>query len=94
MQWDGVDGNVIEAPTAGSHTVTFDLPVGDYSVSVWHDLDGDGEFDTAANGMPLDGWAMINGSGLRSAPTFDLVKITVSEGGAAASEKIIYASAS
>lgn len=90
MQWDGIAGDKIEAPTAGSHTMSFDLPAGDYSVSVWHDLDNDGEFDRTETGMPLDGWAMINGAKLRSAPTFDAVKISVPETGASASESVIY----
>ena len=90
MQWDGIAGDKIEAPTAGSHTMSFDLPAGDYAVSVWHDLDGDGEFDRTETGMPLDGWAMINGAKLRGAPTFDAVKISVPETGASASESVIY----
>ena len=90
MQQDGIAGDMIEAPTAGAHTMTFDLPAGDYSVSVWHDLDGDGEFDRTDTGMPLDGWAMINGASLRGAPTFDAVKISVPEAGVSASEAVIY----
>lgn len=90
MQWDGIAGDKIETPTAGSHTMTFDLPAGDYAVSVWHDLGGDGEFDRTETGMPLDGWAMINGAKLRGAPTFDAVKISVPETGASASESVIY----
>ena len=90
LQDDGVAGEKIKTPVAGSHTVTFDLPEGDYSVSVWHDLDDDEVFDRAESGWPEDGWAMINGSSLRGIPTFEAVKIAVPAGGASATETIIY----
>ena len=90
MKWDGIEGESIAAPTAGSHTVSFELPTGDYSVSVWHDQNDDSEFGLSDTGMPTEGWAMINGSKLRGAPTFDAVKISVTDAGAAATEKVIY----
>ena len=90
MKPEGIAGTTLTAPTAGTHTVTFDLPAGDYSVSVWHDEDGDYVFDLDENGMPADGWAMINGQALAGAPTFEAVKITLPEDGASASAAMIY----
>ncbi len=90
LQDDGIAGEKIKAPVAGSHTVTFDLPEGDYSVSVWHDLDDDEVFDRAESGRPEDGWAMINGASLRGMPTFAAVKIAVPASGANATETMIY----
>ncbi len=90
LQDDGVAGEKIKTPAAGSHTVTFDLPEGDYSVSVWHDLDDDEVFDRAESGWPEDGWAIINGASLRGMPTFEAVKIAVPADGASATETMIY----
>jgi len=90
MEWDGIEGESIAEPTAGSHTVTFDLPAGDYSVSVWHDQNDDGDFGLSESGMPAEGWAMLNGTKLRGAPTFEAVKINVTDAGASASETVIY----
>ncbi|MEM1035962.1 MAG: DUF2141 domain-containing protein [Pseudomonadota bacterium] len=90
MKNDGIAGDVINAPTAGSHTMSFDLPDGDYSVSVWHDDDGDGVFEVSDAGMPIEGWAMANGSSLTGLPTFDQVKVKVGEAGASVTETITY----
>ena len=90
MKDDGIEGTVIENPKAGSHTVTFDLPDGEYSVSVWHDDDGDGVFERTDTGMPKEGWAMINSASLRGAPTFDQIKISVTDAGASVSETMTY----
>lgn len=90
MQNDGIAGDVIKAPTAGAHTMSFELPNGAYSVSVWHDSDGDGVFDLKDNGMPAEGWAMTNGSQLRGLPTFDQVKVTLGDGEVSLKETIVY----
>lgn len=83
MQDDGVAGAVIEAPEAGSLDFSFDLPVGDYAVMVWHDDNGNGTFDTGGEwGAPLDGWTMPNALTLRAAPSFDDVKISLGGDGA------------
>ena len=79
---EGQYGDMIKAPTAGTHTVTFDLPDGEYSVSVWHDDDDDNVFAMSDSGMPAEGWTMINAKSLRGMPTFDAVKIKVGPEGA------------
>ncbi|MGB3626686.1 MAG: DUF2141 domain-containing protein [Henriciella sp.] len=90
MKNDGVAGEIMENAAAGTHTVSFDLPEGDYSVSVWHDLNGNGEFDRAENGMPEEGWAMSNGSNLRGEPSFADVSVNVYEDGASVTETVRY----
>lgn len=90
MKQDGVAGDRVVAPEAGSHTFSFDLPEGDYSVSVWHDLNSNGEFDIGEYGMPDEGWAMSNGSNLRGEPTFDEVKVAVGPEGAEITETVQY----
>lgn len=90
MQWDGIAGEKIEDPDAGTVTVSFDLPEGEYSVSVWHDLNNNSEFDMKESGWPDEGYAMSNQSALRGPPTFDVVKVSVDADGAAITETLNY----
>lgn len=90
MKNEAVAGEKIDNAAAGTHTVSFDLPEGDYSVSVWHDLNGNGEFDRAESGMPNEGWAMSNGSGLRGEPSFSDVSVSVDGDGARVTETVRY----
>ncbi|MDQ1155051.1 DUF2141 domain-containing protein [Brevundimonas sp. SORGH_AS_0993] len=84
LKHEGSYGQIIAAPTAGTHVVTLrDVAPGDYSVSVLHDVDGDRQMKMA-NGRPAEGWAMVNGAALRAAPRFDRVKFTVPAAGVAA----------
>jgi len=76
-----VGGKAITAPSAGSLSVEIgDIPPGDYAVSVWHDANGNNQFDMGTPGQPADGWAMANGDRLRGQPTFDVVKLTIAAG--------------
>lgn len=79
LQPRGSYGVKIVSPTKdGTVTVTIpDVAPGAYSLSVLHDEDKDGAMAMAANGMPKEGWAMINGETLRAAPTFDLTSFTM-----------------
>ncbi|MCU0730046.1 MAG: DUF2141 domain-containing protein [Hyphomonas sp.] len=90
MKDDGIAGEIIEAPEAGSRSFTFDLPEGAYAVSIWHDFNGNGQFDTAENGMPLDGWTSPNAESLRAAPTFEQSAVSVAAGGGSTTLKMIY----
>jgi len=83
MQQEGIAGERIEAPANGAKTFTFDVPEGEYSVSVWHDFNANGQFDMSETGLPADGWAMNNGDALRGPPTFEDVKVAVPTTGAA-----------
>ena len=81
----------IEAPTAGTHTITLtDVEPGTYSVSAFHDLDGDVEMDLDENYRPKEGWGMNKGTELRGAPTFANVSFDVPSGGTALSIEMIY----
>ncbi|HEV7658797.1 MAG TPA: DUF2141 domain-containing protein [Allosphingosinicella sp.] len=71
-----VGGRIVAAPPAGSLTVDLGaVPPGDYAVTVWHDSNGNNQFD-----MGTDGWAMANGDRLRGQPTFEIVKLTIPAG--------------
>ncbi|MEY2926607.1 MAG: hypothetical protein RL367_1084 [Pseudomonadota bacterium] len=92
LQPKGHYGAIIHHPKAGSQTVVIkDVPDGDYSISVWHDVNGNHQFDKAANGRPLDGWSMINAAALRAAPQWDLVKFAVPAAGKTVALDMIYA---
>jgi len=62
--------------------VTFaGLPVGDYAFKVFHDVNGNGELDTNAFGMPTEKYAFSrDASDPFSAPEWDESKITVTSG--------------
>ena len=84
--------SVLRAPKAGDHNVVIkDVAPGDYSISVWHDVDGDKVFSKAASGIPTDGWSMIGAETLRSEPVWDQVKISVPAAGNSAKLAMIYA---
>jgi uncharacterized protein (DUF2141 family) len=73
-----IGGRVVAAPHAGSLSVDLgDVPPGDYAITIWHDANGNNQFDMGARGQPADGWAMANGDRLRGQPTFDVVKLSI-----------------
>lgn len=90
MRAEGVAGGVVETPRAGTHRFTYEVPEGQYAVSVWHDDNGNGAFDSDDRHLPLDGWAMVNGDRIRAEPTFDEVKTVVGAGPATVRLSMIY----
>ncbi len=90
MREEAAAGIKINIPATGSPTYTLDVPAGDYALVVWHDDNGNGQFDRADNGEPLDGWAMSHGSELQGFPSFEMVRFEVSETGAAITEAMTY----
>lgn len=81
MKHEGVYGERIENPAAGTRTFTLhDVAPGDYSITALHDADGNKDM-TMANGRPAEGWGMLHGETLRAVPTFDQVKFTVPASG-------------
>jgi uncharacterized protein (DUF2141 family) len=83
MQERGTAGSVVTSPQAGAHRFSFDVPAGEYAVSVWHDDNGNGRFDKNDRHIPLDGWAMTNSQALRGEPSFDQVRTRIDAGPAA-----------
>ena len=84
-------GQRVEAPAAGSLTVTFmDVPAGDYALSAFHDENADNQMQSSAIGIPEEGWAMSNGDALMGPPTFDLVKVSIPAEGGAITETMHY----
>jgi uncharacterized protein (DUF2141 family) len=89
QKWNAGAGGVYKGVKAGNHTYTYDLPAGDYAVSIWHDSDNDGQF-TMDGYTPLDGWGNSGNQNLQRAPTFDDVKITVTGAGSKETIKMHY----
>jgi uncharacterized protein (DUF2141 family) len=87
----GAYGAMIKAPKSGQQVVVLkDVAPGDYSVSVWHDIDADHIFSMSPSGMPADGWSMHNAKALRSAPTWDAVKFNMQSNNIELPLKMIY----
>lgn len=77
----GAYGEIIADPAAGTRTIVFrDVAPGEYSVSVLHDADGDGQMKMEGV-MPAEGWTMLNAETLRAAPQFDQVDFAVPASG-------------
>lgn len=82
-------GEIIPAVADGTFVGTYDVPPGSYAVSIWHDDNGNGEFDSNEDGMPLDGWAMSGGP-LMGPPTFEDVSVAVRDVGPSESLTMSY----
>ena len=78
-----------EEVTVGSMTFTYDVPPGSYAVNVWHDDNGNGQFDFGARG-PEDGIGVSGGLPEFRAATFEEAKFEVTGEGAAVSVAIRY----
>jgi uncharacterized protein (DUF2141 family) len=90
MKNDGVAGDIVAAPEAGAKSFTYDLPEGAYSISIWHDFNGNGQFDMSEAGPPADGWSMIGAETMRAQPTFGEASLTLPPEGAAVTLKVLY----
>ena len=63
---------------------------GDYAISVWHDLDNDGEFSMSDTYIPLDGWGASGNPPAHRRPDFDDVKVGIDASGSTVPVKLIY----
>ena len=89
LQAAGIAEEIVENPQESTVTVTLtDVPDGTYSLSVWHDIDGDGTFSMGPMG-PVDGWTMKGASELRGMPTWEAQSFTV-EGATTLTETVLY----
>jgi len=90
MQRAQTSGAIVDGASSGVVKVRLpNVPAGDYAVSVLHDVDGNFDMTTDANGKIAEGWSTLNAASLRAKPTFDQVKVSVN-GDAAISETMIY----
>lgn len=73
--WDGQAAPVQATgapPSGGQATFVFkDLKPGAYAVLITHDENGNGQLDTNAMGMPLEGYGFSNNPRVMRKPTWD-----------------------
>jgi uncharacterized protein (DUF2141 family) len=85
--WDGQAAPVQATgapPSGGQATFVFtDLKPGAYAVLITHDENGNGQLDTNAMGMPLEGYGFSNNPRVMRKPTWDEARFDLA--GAAAS---------
>jgi len=65
---------------------------GEYSVSIWHDMDDDLVFDMDETYSPLEGWGASGDAPTDRMPTFDDVKIKVESFGTTVAVPMVYPS--
>lgn len=84
-------GVVLKSTTSGVMETTVNVDgAGDYAVSLWHDLDNDGQFTMGKDYRPKDGWVSSGTAPDDRAPNFDDVKISVPASGRTVALSMIY----
>jgi len=94
-QYRGMAGHgaVLKLVTPGNMTATVNVAEpGDYSVSVWHDMNDDKVFGMDETYRPTEGWGASGNVPTTRMPTFDDVKISVESFGTTVSVPMIYPS--
>jgi len=79
-QYMGMKGHgaILKTVTPGNMTATVNVDEpGDYSISIWHDMDDDTVFDMDETYTPSEGWGASGTAPTDRVPTFDDVKISV-----------------
>ena len=85
-------GAEVKAKDGGAIWVFRGLAPGRYAVAVYHDENGNGEFDQGFFGIPLEGYAFSNGAtAFFSAPGFDDAAVTVGDDLLAANYPAVHA---
>ena len=84
-------GTILKLATPGNMTATVKVAEpGDYSVSVWHDMDDDRVFDMDETYRPSEGWGASGNVPTDRVPTFDDVKIKVESFGTTVTVPMVY----
>lgn len=74
---------VVKAAAGGARVVFAGLAAGTYALAVYHDENGNRQFDQGLFGIPLEGYAFSNGAtGFLGPPRFADAAVTVPEHGA------------
>ncbi len=79
-----VKGGMAAADVAGSKVVFADLPEGEYAVTIFHDVNGNGKLDKNVLGIPTEDYAFSNNAmGKFGPPAFDAAKFVLPAAGSA-----------
>lgn len=86
-------GTILKTVTPGNMTAIVKVSKpGEYSVSVWHDMDDDTIFDMDETYRPAEGWGASGNVPTDRMPKFDDVKIKVESFGKTIAVPMIYPS--
>lgn len=86
-------GTILKLATPGNMTAIVKVAEpGDYSVSVWHDMNDDRVFGMSETYRPTEGWGASGTAPTNRMPTFDDVKIKVESFGTTVDVPIVYPS--
>ena len=77
----GAAGVIIRSQEDERTVVDLEVEPGVYAVSIWHDLDEDGEFSRGENYWPTDGWGASGTYPEDRAPSFDEMKVEILQDG-------------
>jgi len=94
-QYMGMKGHgaILKTATPGNMTAIVKVAEpGEYSISVWHDMDDDTVFDMDETYRPSEGWGASGTVPTDRAPKFDDVKITVESFGTTIAVPMVYPS--
>lgn len=94
-QYMGMKGHgaILRTVTPGNMTATVKVAEpGEYSVSVWHDMDDDTVFDMDETYRPSEGWGASGNVPTDRMPTFDDVKVNVESFGTTVDIPLVYPS--
>ncbi|NHK29419.1 DUF2141 domain-containing protein [Parvularcula flava] len=91
MSMETVGGESMTVNADGDVTISLaGIEPGTYAFSIWHDINGNGEFDMAPQGWPEDGWSAYNVTMIMGAPSFSQVSFKVDDAGFETTEPMIY----
>ncbi|MEM6483514.1 MAG: DUF2141 domain-containing protein [Pseudomonadota bacterium] len=77
----GNAGVILRSQELTNISVDLEVEPGQYAVSIWHDLDEDGEFSMGANYVPTDGWGASGTPPEDRAPSFDEMMVEILQDG-------------
>jgi len=76
------DGSKNKVNNTGTMKISLELPFGEYGISVFHDIDADGELDTNLIGIPKEPTGFSNNAkGKFGPPKYEQVKFSFTESG-------------
>lgn len=78
---DGAAGAILREQESTETIVDLEVEPGAYAISVWHDLDEDGEFSRGENYWPTDGWGASGTYPEDRAPSFEEMKVDILQNG-------------
>lgn len=73
--------SMLEIESENNQVIVEDLAFGEYAISVFHDLNGNGQFDMDGNQRPAEPWAMSGSVNPMQMPNWESAKFEFSASG-------------